>query len=237
MTTLIDEIELATNWGIKILFIEHDERIIKDLKYCFGVERQFSDISFAGSFEEASELIKQNAFQVISSDYMFGQKNTLNGIEILKKLSQEITNQQNIKKIIYSQCDESDFTHYELQNDDGFQIEFIRKTLDHDRLFNSIKNHHFKINRLPKKPRFAFMNNKDFILKISSDLIEDLSSMENQDELLSFSSDSEPIRISELITNILDLTPLGKEYLGNWFFAQRRSIKVYERQLKKLKNL
>ncbi len=235
MIAELHELQLATNWEIRILIVEHDEKLIRDLEFSFIHERDFKGIFFADSYESAKNMISNNYFDVISSDYLFGRNK--NGIQILKDLDTIIGKDHLTKKIIYTQEDESTFSDYESKLCSELEIEVIRKTMDHEFLFNSIKNFYYKSNRLPNKPKYAFMNDKEFINHLSSYLVNDLSSMENQEELMSFTSDSAPITISDLILNIKNLTPLGKEYLGTWFSSLQHSLRIYERQLNKLKNL
>ena len=81
------------------------------------------------------------------------------------------------------------------------------------------------------KKRFTYgqMEDKNFILFFASDLLEELS--KKRDSLFSFGGQIPPMKNSDVILEITNLTPLGKEVIGSWFVGLKQNLK-YLHQMK-----
>lgn len=69
---------------------------------------------------------------------------------------------------------------------------------------------------------FGKMTAAELLLHMASDLITELE--KTPDEEFSFEKDTTPMKNTDMVKEIKNLTPLGKEIIANWFMGVQRNL-------------
>ena len=223
---------------IKILMVDDDANIINSIKEEANKKENIKITAFKKISEAVDEVeVNKGGFEVVIVDFnMPGQRgveSVTDGVGLLKYLLPICSSKPKIK-IIYTSVPEQ-ISESEMKWCKEAEIIVLKKQTNqnHQMLFSEIENY-FKPQYLPTNPNFAFMSNRDLLLEISKDLVEELKL--KSEDYFSFGGNDEPLKNAILIEEILKLTPLGKEIIGNWLVGVKSNLKyLHNKQLKNKK--
>jgi len=92
---------------------------------------------------------------------------------------------------------------------------------------NKSKNHAKAY--LPENSQYAHMTESTLLLTLAKDLREELKKKPNS----FFSFGTHKMKNSKVLKEIEELTPLGKEIVGNWFMGVKKNLDFLHRNSKK----
>jgi CheY-like chemotaxis protein len=216
----------SINKEFLILIVDDKVAVIDSIKFALEQEG-YTNIFTASDPQKAVEIIEQNQFDFISVDYSL-TNNEINGIGLLKFVDDKL---YKTKRLIYTSAVEIPSPDLEICKELG--IEILAKSLSHAQLLEKIAFIKADQSLLPYNPKFANMTRDEFILFFAKELIDELES--DKDALFWLGGDSIPIKKSELLTEIKNLTHIGLECVGNYLEAQCKIRLYLENKLEMLK--